>query len=156
MALSGSLPQINLGVQGGFLARWSSGSVSRFQATDLGSISRLGKVDSTFYPYCSRSINENQASDHTPQHPMVTYTNEPNQVTGDTTLDVPLHHVHITMFERSEMICRGEMICENASINVAGVPPCQDIERPQSLRRYYTHALTDPLTCFTIGTRRST
>ncbi|GFV02427.1 retrovirus-related Pol polyprotein from transposon 17.6 [Trichonephila clavipes] len=54
----------------------------------LGSIPRLGKVDSAFHPYCSGSINEYQAcwgvslqtdyligtSAHAPHRPMVTYT----------------------------------------------------------------------------------
>ncbi|GFT77694.1 hypothetical protein TNCV_4245631 [Trichonephila clavipes] len=40
--------------------QWSSGSVSRFHTRDPGSIPGLGKVDSTFHPYCSGSINEYQ------------------------------------------------------------------------------------------------
>ncbi|GFV96121.1 hypothetical protein TNCV_1870811 [Trichonephila clavipes] len=42
-------------------AQWLSGSVSRFHTTGPGSIPGLGKVDSTFHPYCSGSINEYQA-----------------------------------------------------------------------------------------------
>ncbi|GFW38708.1 hypothetical protein TNCV_3880751 [Trichonephila clavipes] len=53
--------------------RWSSGSVLRFHATCPGSIPGLGKVDSTFRPYCSGSINEYQTmtSAYAPQRPML-------------------------------------------------------------------------------------
>ncbi|GFU70104.1 uncharacterized protein TNCV_2752391 [Trichonephila clavipes] len=75
------------------MAQWLSGSVLRFHTTSPGSTPGLGKVNSTFRPYCSGSINEYQklarelkhwgvsiqthhligASAHEPQRPMVTY-----------------------------------------------------------------------------------
>ncbi|GFV54704.1 APP_N domain-containing protein [Trichonephila clavipes] len=92
-----------------FVAQCSSGSVSRFH-TCPGSIPGLGKVNSTFHPYCSGSINEYQArlgtetlgvslqtdhlirtSAHALQRPMVTCTGMGTEDTSDNLDSGPNH-----------------------------------------------------------------